>query len=571
MKTKLLDKIFPIILFIYPFIGIAHGISYTDETCCIVNYMNPDALSDFWKYGYYYANMIGGFLTKLPFGENLLVLKMYSTLLVSAIAMISYFFVKKIVPSRVAFVAGVAAISLCWCPTLILYNYLTYFFFMMAVILLYKGVINGDKIKIVLAGVILAQNIFVRFPNVLEVALIVAVWYYLYLTGKKFREIMSVTGLCILGYILGCGFGFIVIIVTGGSITSFINMIGDVFVLSENSSGYSLIDMLKAIFEGYKSPYKFELVMLLLAVVGGATFWIVDKNHNVNIRKLIPVGKVLFIFAAVAMYVWFYFRGLATFDYNSYDSIFKLSQILLLICWIVIVKIIISKKNTNEEKYYAALCAVIMMITPLGSNNGTYPVMNNLFLILPLVIKECMDFANRHKEVMYYPAKVILILFTFIFLYQTMMFKTTFTFEDYDSKKSPRNTEVQEISKLSGMKTRESNAKELEALYVFMNSVSEKEDGIITYGNVPGLHYLLDRRIVTSDIWVDLVTNSYDVLKDDLNRFSNDNYKPFVIVGRGYDITIMEGSKEKLITKYLKDNAYDTLYQSDVFTVYGVK
>ena len=132
-----------------------------------------------------------------------------------------------------------------------------------------------------------------------------------------------------------------------------------------------------------------------------------------------------------------------------------------------------------------------------------------------------------------------------------MMFKTTFTFNDYDEKNSPRNVAVQDIPKLAGMKTREDNTKELEGLYTFIQSVSEEEDGIITYGNVPGLHYILDRKIVTSDIWIDLVTNSYDILKDDLSRISDEAKKTFVIVGKGYDITTMTGDKEKLITKYL--------------------
>ena len=577
VKTKLLNKLFPIILFIYPLIGVNRGISYTDETCCVVNYMNLDALSDFWRYGYYYANMLGNFLTKLPFGENLLALKIYSALFVSIIAVVGYFFCKKIVTPYVAFFASVISISLCWCPTLILYNYMTYFFFMAAVILLYKGVIGNSKMQIILAGVILAQNVFVRFPNVLEVALIAAVWYYMYLKGKKIKEILAVTGFCVLGYVTGLGIGFVVILITGGSILSFINMIGDVFVLSENSSGYSLVDMIRAIFEGYKTPYKFELVMLLAAFLGGAVFWIVGKKEDkakdkkYNINRLILFGKILFIPVATAMFVWFYFRGIMAFNYNSYDSIYKLSQILLLICWIVIIKVFICKKNSKEEKYYAALCAVIMIITPLGSNNGTYPIMNNLFIILPLVVKECREFVINNKKTIYYPAKVILALFTFIFLYQGMMFKTTFTFNDYDEKNSPRNVAVQDIPKLDGMKTREDNTKELEGLYKFIQSVSEEEDGIITYGNVPGLHYILDRNIVTPDIWIDLVTNSYDILKDDLSRISDEAKKPFVIVGKGYDITTMTGDKEKLITKYLYDNAYNMVYKSDVFTVYGAK
>ena len=56
-------------------------------------------------------------------------------------ALLSYYFLKGKMPAWVVFTGEIIAISFCWCPTTILYNYLTYFLFLAVCILLYRGLI----------------------------------------------------------------------------------------------------------------------------------------------------------------------------------------------------------------------------------------------------------------------------------------------------------------------------------------------------------------------------------------------------------------------------------------------
>lgn len=57
-------------------------------------------------------------------------------------------------PVAIAFLAELAAIGMCWCPSVILYNYLTYALLLAAVILLFRGLVRKHPGCLVAAGVV---------------------------------------------------------------------------------------------------------------------------------------------------------------------------------------------------------------------------------------------------------------------------------------------------------------------------------------------------------------------------------------------------------------------------------
>lgn len=575
------------ILFFVPFIGVNRGIEYSDTTCNIVNYMNMDHLSSFWKYGYYYSNLIGKLLTHLPGGQNMLILNVYTTLILSILSLMAYQFCKKIMPYPIAFFSGILALGFCWCPSLSLYNYLTFFFFTVSILLLHTGVTKERNRLVFAAGIILAQNVFVRFPNVCEAALIVGVWYYMFITKRRARDIFKTTGLCIGGYITGLLIGFGIMTLCRDSASDFFAMIGSVFTISGNSEGYSMFDMIKAIFSGYKEPYKFEMVMLLMGIAGWIFFYLFMKllqrrtssHMEKRAENILKLSYVLYAIAVIGMLYWFYARGLFTTDYNSYSAMIKLAGIMLTMIWISFLLIFCSKKITPEMKYLTMLVAVEIFITPFGSNNGIYPVINNLFIAIPIFMMVFYDFACEKgvifkvgNTVAKYPVKILLFIFLLLILFQTINFRTTFTFRDGTENESC-NSEVTGANRLRGMYTTTDNAQELSDLITFMNDISDTHDNIMVYGNIPGLYYLIDRSIVTTDIWLDLVTNSADVLREDMAVISewNKNEKPFVIFGKGYCIDGQSGEKDNLFAVFLKENEYSIVYQTTYFTVYSCR
>ena len=140
--TKILEKfIFPCLLLIYPLLWVNQGIDVSDPMYSLTNFRFFPELKGSWAIATYLANVAGWLLMKLPFGGTLLGISFYTRLVISAMALLSYYFLKGKMPAWVVFAGEIIAISFCWCPTTILYNYLTYFLFLAVCILLYRGLI----------------------------------------------------------------------------------------------------------------------------------------------------------------------------------------------------------------------------------------------------------------------------------------------------------------------------------------------------------------------------------------------------------------------------------------------
>ena len=189
---NLWENLFVVILALYPLRHIGWGLDLWDTGYNYANftYMGMEHMDPMWLFSTYLANGTGWLLTKLPYGGTLVGMNFYTGLFVTVLALLGYFFCtrKLKMPAWIVFVGEFVAESLCWCPTALLYNYLTYVLFLGAVIWLYQGLTRGRKGCLVAAGVCLGANVLVRFSNLPQMGLILAVWAYdliLWMEGRK--------------------------------------------------------------------------------------------------------------------------------------------------------------------------------------------------------------------------------------------------------------------------------------------------------------------------------------------------------------------------------------------------
>lgn len=613
--------LYPLVLLLFPLLQISRGVELADSTCSLANYMKVEHLDAFWRYGYYLSLEIGQLMTRLPFGHTLLGMNLYTGLVISILALVSYFFLSRRMPKMIAFLGVLIACGLSWCPSLILYNYLTYLFFDVAVILLYLAMtVSNEKkqaVYFILAGVCLALNAFVRFPNIMEVILIVVVWIHAYLTRRSDGHGVRNTLYCIAGYAAGAGIGFVLIALTG-RITDFFAMIEQVLFLSDNASGYSFADMLRAIVTGYLVPYKFEIFMLAAIAAGVIFFSLWNRlagkkaigDHatddqvaagNSATAVLLRIFQVLYVAAVLGMFVWFYKRGLFVFHYSSYDSMIKLAAIFLTLSWGCILYAVVSGRESQERRVFALLIAVVMLITPLGSNNGIYPIVNNLFLVAPFTLSVLFGLTKRFT----FPVKIVLGTFLVLLLIQSMLFGTNFRFRDgIDGEKM--NTKVEGIEALQGMWTTEENAGTLESLAAYLDSLMETTESTestesaesagerqtaILYGAIPGLFYLLDLEPATTALWIDLDTNSVEALQADLQKWTDLNAgigqntgtdenagmaqnavrMPLVITTVARDVMLQTNEKEIQLAQFLIENGYQESFRNERYIVWNVQ
>ena len=141
---NLIEKwLFPALLLLYPFFAVNQGLDVADSTYSLTNFQYFDSMDGTWMVATFLSNAAGWLLMHLPFGGTLLGMKCYTTLVQSATALIVYFGLKKRIAAPLLFIGEFLALGLCWCPSTILYNYLTYLLMTAAVLLLFRGLTAG--------------------------------------------------------------------------------------------------------------------------------------------------------------------------------------------------------------------------------------------------------------------------------------------------------------------------------------------------------------------------------------------------------------------------------------------
>lgn len=340
-KTKrgnLPENLFIVILTFYPLRHINWGLDLWDTGYNYSNfrYMGTEHMDPMWLFSTYLSNAVGNFLMKLPSAGNLMGMNFYTGLFVSLLAVMGYFFCtgKLKMPGWIAFIGELAAISLCWCPTALLYNYLTYVLFLTCVIMLYQGLTGERSACLVLAGVCLGANVLVRFSNLPEAAMIVAVWVYdvaVRYRAKKdgsgrqgeglWRRLGQHTFWCFLGYgsSLLVLLGYIHFRYGFGNYVAGINRL---FAMTDKASGYKADAMVRGMLDQYIENM-YWVIRIGVILVGGVVLLFLSELLRSRLNQLINAkgsggvqGKhseaglrVFAGFLSLAIGIWLYFRG----------------------------------------------------------------------------------------------------------------------------------------------------------------------------------------------------------------------------------------------------------------------
>ncbi len=126
-KKRMLEAVlFPLLLTLYPLIGIRQGLDVSDTLYSLSNFQYFTTMDGTWMVATFLANVLGSLLMCLPFGGTLIGMYFYTSLLQSVTAVLVYRSLKKRMPAVLVLAGETAALGLCWCPSVILYNYLTY-------------------------------------------------------------------------------------------------------------------------------------------------------------------------------------------------------------------------------------------------------------------------------------------------------------------------------------------------------------------------------------------------------------------------------------------------------------
>jgi len=596
-RKKILDILFVFILILYPLRHIANGIDFWDTGYNYANfeYMGFDHMDSMWLFSTYLANAVGHFITKLPFGLSLIGLNFYTGLFTGALAVSGYIFcTKKLgLPEWIVFAGEVLAESLCWCPTALLYNYLTYVLFLACVILLYCGLTGSDSLDkkgnacLFIAGVCLGANVLVRFSNLPEAALIVAVWAYGIIERDNFlRKTVFRTLMCFGGYMSSLIISFLYIHVRYG-IDQYVAGIQRLFAMTDKATDYKADSMIMGMVMDYVENLYWAGRILVIVAAGMLVFCVAGfftgKNRERLERFMLTAARIVCILLAVAMVVWLYYRGFCSVEFFTYGPVRRPAILFLMLSMAVGAVRIFAPGASKEEKLISGLVILVILLTSIGSNNKTYPSINNLFIAAPYTLWEIYKFIKNAVDIKVgifkkskrlllsvYPAKCILVAFLLMFMVQCAGFGAVFVFAEatgaQDMTATTTNNKV-----LAGVKMNPDRAGWMNEITEYVDENKLVGEDVILYGQIPAMSFYLQMPSAFNP-WSDLTSYSVETFEKDLGETaekmkSDPSYRPVIILENEYaecleslkenSGNLREVNGDEILRIMLKDNVPD--------------
>lgn len=627
--------IFPIILLLYPLRHIRWGLDLWDTGYNYGNFqfMGTEHMDPMWLFSTYLANVTGSLLTKLPFGDTLMGMNFYTGLFVSVLALMGYWFCKKKlgIPFYLVFLGEITAVSLCWCPTALLYNYLTYIFFLTGSCLLYLGLKNDTNGLLAAAGVCLGTNVLVRFSNLPEAAMIIAVWAYAVICRDKLKKTIQRTGWCLLGYLGALAVWLLVISLRYG-FGAYVEGIQRLFGMTETATDYSAYSMLLGMVWSYIENLYWVIRLGAVAIAGLICFAILPAGWN-RLKKLciavlcvlaalwmcrgelgnpqfdgyyfvLRLGILVFMTAAalqpdralkakklcfagmlVCTVLWMYEREFCSLHFYEYNSMLRPGILFLMMAISIGLIQVFRLGVAKEEKLLSGMVVLIVLLTSLGSNNGIFPSLNNLFLAGPYVfwmiwkfvkyvpVEKHFSFGRFRVSAFFYPVKAMAVLLLAMLLFQGIGFGAGFVFVEAAGARNV-DTQVRNNRVLQGIYMSEERAVWMEEISTYVNENGLEGKEVILYGRIPSLAYYLNMPPAFNS-WCDLASYSLEAMAEAMEEL-----KAEIAAGKEPPVVILEKNfyedeektspdrKLALIEAFMESNDYELTFSNDKFLIY---
>jgi hypothetical protein len=268
-------------------------------------------------------------------------------------------------------------------------------------------------------------------------------------------------------------------------------------------------------------------------------------------------------------------------DFADNFSMYKWVTVYLLVVIILSIWAIVAKRVNDDLKLWSVFLLVTIFITPLGSNNGLYPIINNLFIVAPISILLISEFYKKvlstiNKDTAFAVKSTITCVMMCVFIF-SLLYGINFIFHDYNDTGSKRvGISLKCDSAANGLLTTYDKKESLESLDTFLYENGLNDRKLIVYGDIPALSYILNMESAIYTTWGDLDSNSLSRLEADLELISedmSDNY-PIIILGtesvdKLTDKSTPAYNKLIAIEQYIFENNYNKVYENSAFRVYN--
>jgi len=575
-KKRVRMGLFPVLLFLFAMLGLTRGVDLTDTTYSLGNYRFLNELEGDWIWATGLSNLAGHLLLGLSAG-SMPVMSFVCRLFIVAAVFAVYFTLADEEHALPVFLGSWIALGLCWCPAVILYNYLSYLLLTLAALFLRRANRTERGRDDAVAGLLLGLSLFVRISDLVYAALIFFVFgSCIFRDGKITKRMGKRTLTCVLSYFAGAAAGLLLLIALrsgaqSGGIASMIGWVTGLASSGGQAGGYSLGAMLLTLCKAYL--WALERFLPLAAVIlGGGVLRLILREETQK-----PLRIVLVTGATALLFLLYFKRGVCTLLYYSNGSIYGIGAVLLVLLYIVFGIVLIGGKAfMTEEREEALLGLLLLLIAPLGTNNHLYAVLNQLVLILPLAFRLLKRVSEKIGGAVREPAALTLSLFFLLLLVQTSLFRANYSFADGEDG-SRQDYVMANPTQLLGMRTSRAHGATVESL-VRQQALAHAES-LLCYGNLPGLNYVTGLRPAIPTLWPDLESYAAEDFRSALQQAAAEESAPVVILSAEAKRRIFEGSeaentpalseKDGCMKAFLTGNGYEIKYEDAEFILYA--
>jgi len=459
------------------------GLDFTDMGFWLTGYQqfyaNPDTLYGPCWLSYFIGHWIG-----LALGGGVLAYKLGYVVVVTTSAIIAYRLLASQLGYR-SFLAGLVLLTVVFAARSVEhwidYNNLTALFYVAGAALLFHGLTKNRLPLVSLAGVVLAANLFVRFPNLLGVSLVAAVWLWAWSCRWSLRKTAITSAIFLAGFVVGVALMGGVIELHGHR-EFYLQGVAFVFGMAGNASSHHsgglLVKMLVL-----------DHGMAICFGVGSAALgaWVAYRLSKINLRFV--VGIVLC--AAIGLALASHYRG---------------SWLVCTVpgfCYTVLGMVVVREARRNPALTLIAFIAgMVLFLAPLGSGNGMQNAVYGMYLALPLSLM----LVWKGKGLFWGRAALDnmsgkILVMTIVLALAIHSVHTAWGYTYRDSANRVAMTSLVNHPKLVATYTTEQRAKVVAEVIAALDKYVQPGDELLAYNSIGLIHFITQTKPWLGNAW----------------------------------------------------------------------
>lgn len=501
-----------------------------------------------------FTEIMGGMLYKLSSSHQMLILNIISWLSYLLSGMMIYKSLKR--KERDILVIGMVTIGMFFsCSWIRAFNYNSFSMFILvaAIILLLKDIEKDRNGYVVASGALVGINVFIRFPNVLQFSLVLALIWFYGIEKKVWKKSLKKSLLFGTSGIIGGGISVGVAILFLGTKGVFESVIGIIYDAGNGESRHGIRNILERMYDGFE--YGVELwstKLLFICMVLLACIFLQKYISEKMYRKLLKGMSFLFLLLGIR---WGY-------GFEDMYAIYDMTAVFLVVSSFLFITF------CTLNSYYKAVAVIVFiseLILTIGTDNGWY--YQCVFFMFPLV-SVCVlwrEVLRQAENRMY--IKIILIFMISTITAYGIKYATTFVYRD-----SPREelTYSVDVPVCKGLKTTEGKGKALEILENQLKQCEEENKYLAILGDCSIAWAFTDLKPCFSSAWPDLESFHINQMKEEFDEKIEAGEYPVVLIS-DFDLNneIDEKEKYEYLMNVMAKNNYKVQYQNEYFTLYS--